>query len=63
MEVISAMPLSEVEQKKVQGEIGVDKVTFLVDPKILGGLILRSGNQIIDGSVSNNLDALAAKLQ
>ena len=63
VEVISAMPLSAAEQKKVQGEIGVDDVTFTVDPAILGGLIVRSGDQVVDGSVGHNLRSLAGTLQ
>lgn len=61
-EVISAMPLTEAEQDRVKGEIGAADVTFRVDPAILGGLIIRSGDRVIDGSVRSGLNSLAARL-
>jgi F-type H+-transporting ATPase subunit b len=63
VEVVSAMPLADAEQAKVKKEIGADEVTFIVNPAILGGLIVRAGDQVVDGSVSNNLTALAGSLQ
>lgn len=62
VEVVSAMPLSEAEQQKVKKEIGADEVTFSVDPRILGGLIVRAGDRVVDGSVRSNLDELASRL-
>jgi F-type H+-transporting ATPase subunit b len=61
VEVVSAMPLSADEQAKVKKEIGAD-ATFSVDPGILGGLIVRSGDRVVDGSVRSNLDELAARM-
>lgn len=61
-EVISAMPLTEAEQDRVKGEISASDVTFRVDPSILGGLIIRSGDRVIDGSVRSGLNSLAARL-
>lgn len=63
VEVVSAMPLSEKEQAKVKKEIGADDVKFIVNPAILGGLVVRSGDQVVDGSVSSNLRGLAGKMQ
>lgn len=62
VEVVSAMPLSDSEQQKVKKEIGADAVTFVVDPRILGGLIVRAGDRVVDGSVRSNLDELAGRL-
>lgn len=62
VEVISAMPLDNAEQSRVKKEIGNDNVTFRVDPSILGGLIIRSGERVVDGSVRRDLNALAARL-
>jgi F-type H+-transporting ATPase subunit b len=60
--VISAMPLSEAEQARITGELGASDVTFTVDPSILGGLVVRVGDRVIDGSVRNNLSELSARL-
>jgi F-type H+-transporting ATPase subunit b len=62
-EVTSALPLNNEEQDIVKKDIlstmGADAtVTFRVDPKILGGLIIRVGDQVIDGSVVGQLQEL-----
>jgi F-type H+-transporting ATPase subunit b len=62
VEVISAMPLDEKEQDRVKKEIGNSDATFIVDPGILGGLIIRSGERVIDGSVRRDLNTLATRL-
>jgi F-type H+-transporting ATPase subunit b len=63
VEVVSAMPLTDVEKSRVQKETGASEVTFSVDPNILGGLIVRSSDRVIDGSVRNNLSDLAGRLR
>ncbi len=60
--VVSAMPLDDGEQSKVKKELGADNVTFMVDPNILGGLILRAGDRVVDGSIRNNMNDLAGRL-
>lgn len=62
VEVVSAMPLSDAEQKKVQKAIGADSATFTVNPAILGGLIVRSADRVVDGSVRANLNKLSQNL-
>lgn len=62
VEVTSAMPLTDAEQSKVQKAIGADSVTFNVDPAILGGLIVRSADRVVDGSVRSNLNKLSSSL-
>ncbi len=62
VEVVSAMPLEEAEKGSVKSAIGAQDVTFSVDPSILGGLVIRAGSRVIDGSVKNNLNALASRL-
>ena len=63
VEVVSAMPLSADEQANVKKELGVDAVTFSVDPSILGGLVVRSADHVVDGSVRSNLTELAGRLR
>lgn len=63
VEVVSAMPLSADEQQRVLREIGASDATFTVDPDILGGLIIRSQDRVVDGSVRSGLNELAARLR
>ncbi len=63
VEVVSAMPLTDAEKKTVTKEVGSDDVTFSVDPSILGGLVLRSEDHVVDGSVRSNLTELAGRLR
>lgn len=62
VEVTSAMPLSPDEQSRIQRELGVEAVMFKVDPDILGGLVVRAGDRVIDGSVRSGLNEMAAQL-
>ncbi len=62
VEVVSAMPLSADEQAQVKKEISASGVSFVVDPDILGGLIVRSGDRVIDGSIRSGLNELAGRL-
>lgn len=57
-EVTSALPLSVDEQAKVKKTLGVESVTFKVNPAILGGLIVRVGDEVVDDSVANRMSAL-----
>jgi F-type H+-transporting ATPase subunit b len=63
VEVVSAMPLSADEQSRVKREVGVEDVTFSVDPSILGGLVIRSEQRVVDGSVRSGLTELAGRLR
>ena len=61
--VVSAMPLSDAEQNKAKKEIGADNISFQVDPSILGGLIVRSGDRVVDGSVRSGLTEISQRLR
>lgn len=61
--VVSAMPLSESEQEKARREIGADSVNFVVDPSILGGLVVRSGDRVVDGSVRGGLGEISQRMR
>lgn len=66
-EVTSALPLTPGEQdtikKDVLAQIGSQAtLTFRVDPSILGGLVIRVGNKLIDGSVAGQLETLRQSL-
>lgn len=66
--VISALPLNKEEQDAVQKQVasalgGKGNVTFKVDPNILGGLVVRVGDKVLDGSVSGQLGALRQSMR
>lgn len=50
VEVVTAIPLTAAEQKKFKSEIGTDEVTFVTDPSILGGVVVRGEGQQVDAS-------------
>ena len=62
VEIVSAMPLTATEQKKVQSEVGADEAEFSVDPSILGGLVVRWSGGMVDGSVRSQLNQMARSL-
>lgn len=62
-EVTSALPLTPEEQEAVKRDIlsktgSQATVTFRVDPSILGGLVVRVGDKVLDGSVAGQLENL-----
>ena len=58
-EVTSALPLTDKEQATVKKDLaGASSVTFRVDPDILGGLVVRVGDRLIDGSARGKLEGL-----
>jgi F-type H+-transporting ATPase subunit b len=63
VEVTSALPLTDAEKSEIQERIGAQEVAYRVDPSILGGLILRAGEKVVDASVRTNLQALAVQMR
>jgi F-type H+-transporting ATPase subunit b len=66
-EVTSALPLTDDEQDAIRENIvsatgGSTTISFRVDPSILGGLVVRVGDQVIDGSVAGQLQELRQNL-
>src|SRR5205085_12009909 len=66
-DVTSAVPLDEAQQKRVVAELS--KITGKTielrvhqDPSILGGLITRIGDELIDASVATRLANLSQRL-
>jgi len=66
-EVTSALPLSDKEQdtvkKSVLEKVGAKTISFRVDPSILGGLIIKVGDKVLDGSMSGKLEGLRQNLR
>jgi F-type H+-transporting ATPase subunit b len=66
-EVTSALPLTEKEKETVReeivGKIGAGAtINFRVNPRILGGLVIRVGDKVLDGSVAGKLESLRQSL-
>ena len=66
-EVTMAIPVSrQLEdriRKQLAGKLGGDvQTTVKQDPSILGGLVIRIGDRVIDGSVRTRLEQLQAAL-
>ncbi len=67
-EVTSALPLTDSEKASVRQSVlsrlgeGAE-ISFRVDPNILGGLVIRVGDKVLDGSVSGRLSEMAEKLR
>jgi F-type H+-transporting ATPase subunit b len=67
-EVTSALPLTQEEKDTVKEDIlaklgAQATVTFRVDPTILGGLIVRVGDKVLDASIAGQLDSLRQSLR
>lgn len=62
--VESAVPLDEASRQRVVDGLAKDygtglSVEYKVEPKLLGGLRIRVGNDVLDGSVQGRLDRLS----
>lgn len=66
-EITSALPLTDKEQntvkKDVLAKVGAQAVTFRVDPSILGGLVIKVGDKVLDDSVAGKLEGLRQSLK
>lgn len=67
MDVTLARPLGEAAAQEVEARLSSAvgaRVTarFLVDPSILGGVVIREGDTVYDGSVKRRLDGMRRAL-
>lgn len=67
-EITSALPLTDDEklvvEKNLQQMLGAAApVNYKVDPAILGGVTIRVGDRVLDGSVAGQLQGLRTSLQ
>jgi len=62
-EVTSALPLTNDEQEAVKKNFDAKDISFKVDPSILGGLVVKIGDKVIDGSVAGKLEGLRQTLK
>ena len=66
-QVTSALPLTKEEVECVREDIlaraGAKEISFRVDPAILGGLVIRVGDKVLDSSVAGKLEGLRQNLR
>jgi F-type H+-transporting ATPase subunit delta len=65
--IVSAYPLNDAQQKKLTSALAKRlnreiSITTQVDSELLGGVILRAGDTVIDGSVRGRLNRLQEAL-
>jgi len=66
-EVTSALPLSDDEKNTIRHDLAKTlsangDIQFKVDPGILGGLVIRVDDRIVDGSVAGQLEGMRQEL-
>lgn len=61
--VTSALPLTSQEQDAVKKSVTAKELSFKVDPSILGGLVIKVDDRILDGSVAGKLEGLRQTLK
>jgi len=66
-EVRSALPLDELQRRRLAEALsaatGKDvEVKVIIDPQVLGGIVARIGDTVIDGSVRHRLDQLRERI-
>lgn len=62
-EVTSALPLTAAEQANVKKMVQAKDISFKIDPSILGGLIIRVDDVVVDDSVAGRMSALQESLR
>lgn len=61
--VTSALPLSNDEQAAVKKSVAAKDYSFKVDPSILGGLVIKVDEKVLDASVAGKLEGLRSALK
>jgi len=61
--VTSALPLTSQEQDAVKKSVTAKELSFKVDPSILGGLVIKVDDKVLDGSVAGKLEGLRQTLK
>jgi len=66
-EVTSALPLTQAEEAAVRKDVlakaGAKDIAFRVDPSILGGLVIKVGDKVLNGSIAGRLEGLRQSLK
>ena len=67
VQVVSAVALSEEQQQRLAGALRTRlsrdvRLHCSVDPSLIGGAVVRSGDLLIDGSLATKLERLGTEL-
>jgi len=67
VQVTSAIELTDADQKRITEQLAASlgkevRITTAVKPELLGGLVIRVGDRVIDGSAQQRLQALKGTL-
>ena len=66
--VTSAFPLSESQKKEIEDRLlqvtkYVEfKMNFDVDKELIGGIVIRIGDRVVDGSIRNKINEMSKQL-
>ncbi len=63
VEVTTALPLTDPEKANVAAQTGAKNITYKVDPAVLGGVLVRAGDKVIDGTVRAGLAEMSGRLR
>lgn len=61
--VTSALPLTDAEVNQVKASLKAENVELKVNPNILGGLIIRVGDQVVDSSVATRMTEMSNSMK
>lgn len=66
--IVSSSPLNIVQRKKIEQKLaakynGTVEIECTVDPSLIGGLIIKVGDKVLDASVRKRLSTLSQSLQ
>lgn len=63
IEITSARELSQTQIKEVSKNFGKNvEATTIVDPELIGGIMVRTENTILDGSIRGQLEKMKTQL-
>lgn len=71
LEVVSALPLDEVERRALEQEIrgrvpqsvaSMVRIGWDTDPSLLGGMVIKAGDSVLDSSLAGSLDRIARSI-
>lgn len=71
LEVVSALPLDEVDRRALEQEIrgrvpqsvaSMVRIDWNTNPSLLGGMVIRAGDSVLDSSLAGSLDRIARSI-